>query len=96
MITKEEIRDGLLCADWALVSFFIVKMTPLEFLSSSFLQNIGGVGLFLFFIILFESLGKNILWKLMGKRHRIKRQIFGLLVFGIIIAGMFAITQQTV
>jgi hypothetical protein len=93
MITKEEIRDGLLSADWALVSFFLVKMTPLEIISSNFLQNIGGVGLFLLFIIIFESLGKNILWKLMGKRHRIGKQIFGMIIFGVIIAGLFAITQ---
>ncbi len=91
MITKEEIRDALLSADWALVSFFLVKLTPFELLSNDFLKNIGGIGLFLLFIIIFESFGKNILWKLMGKRKRMGKQILILLGFGAVIAALFAL-----
>lgn len=83
MLSMHGFRDVLLNVDWALLSFFLVKLTPFEFLSGNILKNIGGITLFAIFIILFEIFGKDFLWTLVGKHERIGKQILflaGLLV----------------
>ena len=75
LLSMHNFRDVLLNVDWALLSFFLVKLTPFEFLSSSILKNIGGIALFALFIILFEMFGKNFLWTLVGKHDRLGKQI---------------------
>ncbi len=74
MIELHQVRDTLLSVDWALLSFFLVKLTPFELVSGNILKNFGGVALFATFIILFELFGKELIWRLVGKHHRLWEQ----------------------
>jgi len=89
--TKSDFRDVLLSINWALISFFLVKLTPFEVASADFLKNVGGIGLFAFFVILFELVGKEIIWEIAGKHHRVGKQIMALVIILIILAAAFAV-----
>ena len=86
-----DFRDVLLSVDWALLVFFLVKLTPFEFVSKNILQNIGGILLFAVFVIGFEMKGKDLLWTLIGKHHRIFEQVVILLAILIGLAGLFTL-----
>ena len=62
-----------------------------EFVSKNLFQNIGGILLFALFIILFEAKGKDLLWNIVGKHHRIGKQVLVLLALLIILAGLFTL-----
>ncbi len=91
MVQAHEIRDVLLSVDWALVSFFLVRHTPFDLVSSDLLKNIGGVALFAGFIIAFELFGKELIWIAVGKHHRIGKQIIALVAMLGVLAGLFTL-----
>jgi len=91
--SKAELRDALLTIDWTLLSFFLVKLTPFEFISQNVLKNIGGIALFALFVILFELFGKSFLWTLIGKHHRQGRQVIVLLALLAGFAVLFALVS---
>lgn len=89
MVSKSDIRDVLLSVNWALASFFLVKLTPFELVSGSILKNLGGIALFATFVICFELVGKELIWRVVGKHHRFGNQIFTLLAMLLILAAVF-------
>ena len=91
MVSAHDVRDALLSLNWALVSFFLVKLTPFELISKNLFQNVGGILLFALFVLLFELFGKELLWEIVGKHHRIGRQLFVLFLILILFAGIFTI-----
>ena len=91
MVAKSDVRDVLLSVNWALASFFLVKLTPFEIVSGSILKNLGGIALFALFIICFELVGKEVIWRVVGKHHRLGKQVFTLLALLLVLAGLFTL-----
>lgn len=91
MFSLHEFRDALLSIDWALAGFFLVKLTPFEFVSADILKNIGGIALFAAFVIVFELAGRQFIWEVAGKHHRLKRQILVLVAMLFVLAGAFTL-----
>lgn len=89
IFSKKRFRDVLLSVDWALTAFFLVKLTPFELGAGDFLKNIGGVALFALFVIAFELLGKELIWEIAGKHHRLGKQIIALFIILLGLAGLF-------
>jgi hypothetical protein len=91
MVEKADVRDALLSIDWALMSFFLVKLTPFEFFTSDAIKNIGGIALFGFFVIMFEIFGKELVWRIAGKHHRLTEQIVWLVAILGLLAVLFSL-----
>ena len=91
MFSLHDFRNALLSIDWALTAFFIVKLTPFEFVSGDILKNIGGIALFAVFIIAFELAGREFIWEIAGKHHRLGRQILVLIAMLFVLAGAFTL-----
>ena len=91
MVEAADVRDALLSIDWALLSFFLVKLTPFEFFTADILKNIGGVAIFAFFVIMFELFGKELIWRIAGKHHRLTEQVIWLVVILALLAVLFSL-----
>lgn len=91
MFSMHDLRNALLSIDWALTAFFIVKLTPFEFVSADVLKNIGGIALFAVFIIAFELAGREFIWEIAGKHHRLGKQIIALVIMLFVLAGAFTL-----
>ncbi|MBN2067900.1 MAG: hypothetical protein JW744_05520 [Candidatus Diapherotrites archaeon] len=91
MVEAHEIRDVLLSVDWALISFFLVRHTPFDLVSANLIKNIGGIALFAGFVIAFELFGKGLIWVVVGKHHRIGKQILALIAILGVLALIFTL-----
>jgi len=91
MVSKDDVRDVLLSVNWALGAFFLVRLTPFELVSQDILTNLGGVALFALFVVAFELAGKELMWEIIGKHHRINRQLIALVAMLFVLAGAFTL-----